>query len=175
MENEATTTNTTIETKTTEQCPKCGKLFKSAPALRMHTIRAHGKGWNTSANFRGKKKDQTRDEVLARKRAYNKKMRAENIAKGLTGSGKPRKRAYRPKNKPVFGAKWTPARRKKFQATWEAKKNGNKTIVEIAKLVQKNEQPLEDPREFINHCPNCGKSLIAYYLAAGAERRRHGK
>jgi hypothetical protein len=31
---------------------------------------------------------------------------------------------------------------------------------------------LEDPRGFINCCPNCGEQLAAYYLAKGAMQRR---
>ena len=33
------------------QCPKCGKMFGSRPALRMHNIRAHGRGWSTKKKF----------------------------------------------------------------------------------------------------------------------------
>jgi hypothetical protein len=31
---------------------------------------------------------------------------------------------------------------------------------------------LEEPRGFINCCPNCGENLVAYYLAKGAMQRR---
>jgi ssDNA-binding Zn-finger/Zn-ribbon topoisomerase 1 len=31
---------------------------------------------------------------------------------------------------------------------------------------------LEDPRGYINHCPECGENLVAYYLAKGAMQRR---
>jgi hypothetical protein len=31
---------------------------------------------------------------------------------------------------------------------------------------------LEDPRGYINCCPNCGENLVAYYLAKGAMQRR---
>lgn len=31
---------------------------------------------------------------------------------------------------------------------------------------------LEDPRGYINCCPNCGENLVAYYLAKGAIQRR---
>jgi hypothetical protein len=158
METETTTGTSDSVVEFNCQVPKCGKSFKSAPALRMHIVRAHGKGWDTSANFR--KKDSAREALLAKKQAYNKKVRAENIAKGLTGSGKPRKRPFRAK-KPAFGAKWTPERRRKFKDTWEAKKNG----LQPPKVQQ-------DPRDFINHCPNCGKNLAAFFLAAGAMKRR---
>lgn len=36
-------------------CPKCFKAFKSAPALRMHNVRKHTKGWETGQNFKKKK------------------------------------------------------------------------------------------------------------------------
>jgi len=117
-------------------CKKCPhrEPFKSQRALSTHTLRAHGKGWSTTGNFRKKKK-----------RASSK------------SSAK----------------KWTPERRARFEKTWIKKnrkkiremKNGKNPIAET---------PLEDPREFINHCPQCGQNLVAYYLASGAERRRRG-
>jgi len=37
---------------------------------------------------------------------------------------------------------------------------------------RKKEEALEDPRGYINCCPNCGTELAPYYLAAGAMNRR---
>jgi hypothetical protein len=43
----------------------------------------------------------TEAEKLQRKRLYNKQLREANIAKGLTGAGKPRKRPFRPRTASV--------------------------------------------------------------------------
>jgi hypothetical protein len=59
------------------QCPKCEKVFKNDTALRMHDIRKHqNRGWDTSHNF-GK---QSRAQMLAKKREYNRKWR---LARGM--------------------------------------------------------------------------------------------
>jgi hypothetical protein len=59
-------------------CPKCDKSFKNAVALRMHDIRKHqNRGWSTTQNF-GKR--QSRAQVLAKKREYNRKWR---LARGM--------------------------------------------------------------------------------------------
>jgi hypothetical protein len=69
------------------------------------------------------KKTRTREEILASKIARNTRIRAANIAKGLTGEGKPRKRAYRPrKEAPPFGVPWTAQRRAKFSRTMRSKR-----------------------------------------------------
>jgi hypothetical protein len=37
-------------------CEQCHRRFKSPPALRMHRVRKHGKGWDTGHNFRKNKR-----------------------------------------------------------------------------------------------------------------------
>ena len=44
------------DTTPNHQCPKCQRVFTSAPALRMHHVRKHsGRGWNTAGNFKKRK------------------------------------------------------------------------------------------------------------------------
>jgi len=77
------------ETSTTPnfQCEKCERVFTSAPALRMHHIRKHTKGWNTGDNF----KKQGSKWSLARRRKFNKaKLMKESepkVARPVTSPG----------------------------------------------------------------------------------------
>lgn len=95
-------------------CPKCGKEFKSPPALRMHNIRAHGKGWSTTGNLF---KRQSEEERLAKKRAYNRKYRK---SKGM--GVRPASFKENQQKRKVGGykgmsmPKWSLARRRKFNA-----------------------------------------------------------
>lgn len=97
--------------KTTEtfRCPKpkCGKEFNSMQALRMHRIRVHTragrlgarKGAQAASAQRGGApkwtnvdKDIEHALFLSKKRKYNAMVRAQNVAQGLTTTGKQRKR-----------------------------------------------------------------------------------
>jgi hypothetical protein len=151
-----------------EQCPDCLRWFKSKPALNTHRVRSHGKGWSTTKNFHGGKKSRSAD--LARKRAYNAKVRAENIAKGLTSSGKPRKRRRANSaslaNLHRGGFPWSAERRAKFERTWRAK-NQARNNHKVGIIDDLKHEAIPDPRAFINCCPNCGYNLKAHYLAAG--------
>lgn len=85
---------TNTETQNTAdpfQCDKCERTFHTKPALTMHKIRAHGKGWSTSGNFRHKGKQtpqQRRDADATRKRRnYQKKLRARYKQEGKDSRG----------------------------------------------------------------------------------------
>jgi predicted RNA-binding Zn-ribbon protein involved in translation (DUF1610 family) len=78
-------------------CPKCGKEFKSPPALRMHNIRIHGTGWSTSQNFfKGKRKIGGYPGMkmpkwsLARRRKFNATQRAKRNHTSETPKPAPR-------------------------------------------------------------------------------------
>lgn len=62
-------------------CQQCPKAFDTIQGLTLHTTRVHS----------GRFLILTPEERLARKRAYNAKLRARNIAAGLTSSGKQKK------------------------------------------------------------------------------------
>jgi hypothetical protein len=78
-------------------CPKCNRLFKSAPALRMHEIRKHGKGWSTAGNFQHKRKAEAKKQYKSNSAAYRKKqyqeLQAYYRSKGLDSHGQPYKSA----------------------------------------------------------------------------------
>lgn len=76
----------------------CNKAFATRPALTMHVIRAHGKGWSTTANFKTKKRNPLSPDRQAMQRLYNARMRERYRAQGLTSAGKPRKRPYIPRS-----------------------------------------------------------------------------
>lgn len=136
-------------------CARCTKAFDSINAVRMHVARVHTK----TLRVPGQKHKMTREEKLAKKRAYNRKWR---LRKGM----KVRPNALKDSPK-VSGAPWTPERRAKFNKTWAEKKSSNHQ--DAAPMT------LEDPRDYINHCPKCGEELAAYFLASGAmKRRRNG-
>jgi hypothetical protein len=65
----------------------CGRGFDSPQALSMHTVRMH------THRFPIRK---TKAQAQEAKRELNRRIRERNIAKGLTGGGKPRKVPYRP-------------------------------------------------------------------------------
>lgn len=154
-----------MKTDTTEQltctvtgCSKPGP-YKNQKALNMHNARVHTK--KIKAPFQGLSKEERR---LAKRRAYQKKLRKRYKAEGKDSRGYPLKGG---RHKKKFGAPWTVERRKKFDATWAAKKNGK-----LPPPLKLEEQ--EDPRQFIRHCPNCGANLVPHFLAAGiAQRETH--
>jgi len=82
-------------------------------------------------------------EALAKKRAYNAKLRQKNLAKGLTTTGKVRKR---PLSESIV---------KRYPALTNGQVD---TILE---------QPTGPVRGHIDHCPNCGENIKAYEEAKG--------
>lgn len=139
-------------------CPKCDKTFKSIPAVRMHTIRAHGEGWDTSGNFgRGSKKRRTESDRLAYKREYQKKLRERYKLEGKNSRGYPL-RKYR----------WTPEQTAKFRRTMRKK------AIQKAAKPQRFQIVYPDPRDkdidlqkvaqqvtkaVMRFCPYCGESI----------------
>jgi predicted RNA-binding Zn-ribbon protein involved in translation (DUF1610 family) len=168
-----TETNTTAETTQAEFiCPKCPERgpFKNKLALTMHTNRVHTK--KIQVPLQGM--DKSKKKHLAKRREYQRKLRERYKLQGKDSRGYLKK-------KPAFGSAWTPERRAKFEKTWRAKnkaKLNSKKDTDTQKFVQdlrsnlvNNAERLEDPRDFINCCPNCGTNLQAYYLAARAAKR----
>ena len=142
-------------------CPKCGKEFKSGPAIRMHTIRMHGRGWSTTQNFKGKRRPawnagqrQTEEERLAKKRAYNRKYR---LRKGMAvrpqsfienrGNVKRKVGGYKGMSMP----KWSLARRRKFNAKQKAALNHS---LEPAKP-----KPAPVVQSSVTFSPRCGCNI----------------
>jgi hypothetical protein len=52
---------------------------------------------------------------------------------------------------------------------------GKKYKTRKSKLESGGNHVSEDARYYINCCPNCGTSLVPYYLAAGINAKRHAK
>ena len=73
-------TNTLVEEP---KCSDCGREFRSMAGLRMHRVRAHGEGWDTSDNFHHEHRGKTREEILQWKREYNKRYRERLRSMGL--------------------------------------------------------------------------------------------
>ena len=84
-------------------CRKCGKgPFISQAARNMHEMRVHTSAGQMGARWKTKTlKKLSREEVLAKKRAYNKKYRRRMQSLGLTTIGKPRVRKLFKRFKPI--------------------------------------------------------------------------
>lgn len=120
-------------------CLECGKTFKSAPALRMHHVRAHGKGWDTSSNFgRGGSKGKFKNEAerLAHRRQYQKRLRARYYREGKNSRGEQMPPGWKPRGKyeGATGAKWTEERRARFIKTMRQKAR-RKAMADEGKLL----------------------------------------
>ena len=108
-------------------CPKCGRAFTNAAALRMHNIRKHTRGWDTARNFRGAKK-RSKLEQLARRRIYQKQLRERYYAEGRNSKGEQMPPGWKPNPRKMAAA----AKRKynrKLYATHKAEANNSSTTV----------------------------------------------
>jgi len=108
-------------------CVKCGRAFKSAPALRMHKIRMHSdKGWDTSKNFqnkhRGRGRNQTDEERLTQRRAYQRTLRERYYSEGRNSHGKKMPPGWKPRKSKVPLSR-TPEYVRQYQRRYYAKRN----------------------------------------------------
>ena len=137
----------------TVACPKCEKRFKNAIALRMHDIRKHqDRGWSTTQNF-GKR--QSREQVLAKKREYNRKWRLHHGMK------------VRPKA--LKGTPWSPERRRKYLKTM--KQNSMRKVG--ATMFEAGGKPPTTTPGLVTFCPRCGTNIkmIAAAMAFGDSKQ----
>jgi ssDNA-binding Zn-finger/Zn-ribbon topoisomerase 1 len=134
------------------QCPKCDKMFKNDIALRMHDIRKHqNRGWSTTQNFGN---SQSKEEKLAKKRAYNRKWR---LARGM----KVRPASLKGGNKGMKLPKWSPSRLAKFRRTMRQKSETRDQVVV--------EKPTVANPGVVTFCPRCGCNIkvVAAAIAFG--------
>jgi len=105
-------------------CNQCDRVFDRERSLRMHKIRSHGPGWSTTKNFKGttgrRSKDQPREERLAKRREYQHKLRERYYAEGRDSKGALRQPGWKPQRRKKW--KWSESQRKRFDATWAAKR-----------------------------------------------------
>jgi predicted RNA-binding Zn-ribbon protein involved in translation (DUF1610 family) len=158
-------------------CPKCGKGFKSSPALRMHTVRAHGKGWDTTANLKNRKGN--KEEQLEHRRVYQRELRARYYREGKNSKGElmPKGWKARPRggNSGMKLPKWSPERLAKFRRTMRKKALLRNKPTERIQIVypdpREEQQKINEaiantwPSEkdiivpTLKYCPNCGEHL----------------
>jgi hypothetical protein len=81
------------------ECSKCGWRGKSPAALRMHNIRKHTKGSKTAGNFR--RGQQTREERLAHRRAYQHQLRERYYREGKDSRGQLRPPGWKPRRRSI--------------------------------------------------------------------------
>lgn len=86
------------------RCRKgCDRTFPSPMGRSMHEVRAHGKNWDTTKNFRnkGKRRAKYPSEQSKYKRAYYLKAKARNKSKGLNSRGYPYRNGIAPQPQPT--------------------------------------------------------------------------
>jgi predicted RNA-binding Zn-ribbon protein involved in translation (DUF1610 family) len=150
---------TTQETLTGLPCPKCGKTFKNAMAMRMHTLRKHsGKGWDTSANFRHGLARKSREKLLLAKREYNRRLRARYKLEGKDSRGYPLDKRWSNLNR-KGGKPWTDAQREKFRRTMKAKARHRIQIVYPEPTDKPGIELAQVYVPTLKHCPNCGENI----------------
>lgn len=149
-------------------CGYCDRVFKSMPALRMHKVRAHGKGWDTSRNFG--KRNLTQHE---KKLQYQRNLRARYKREGKDSRGYPKK---------TGAHKWGPEQLHKFRRTMKRKAmakaganlfeaGGNKKTKRSIQIIypdpshpfNQDEPELADVHvPQLKFCPNCGEHLVPW-------------
>jgi len=108
-------------------CVKCPhrEPFKSAAALRMHKIRIHSrKKWDTSKNFH--KGAQNREERLATRRAYQRRLRERYYAEGRNSKGEKMPKGWKPNAKrraARVALSRTKEYQRQYQRNWYAKRH----------------------------------------------------
>lgn len=144
------------------QCPKCPKSFTTPQGLSMHDLRVHSKKLGTGYKWKQRQSHNwdtsvLEKERLARRRAYQRKLRARYKLQGRDSRGYP--------VKTVDPRKWTTERLSKFQSTMRRKalekKNPQKRlqfVYPITEAVPTEQQP----KSVIRFCPHCGTNIERY-------------
>jgi predicted RNA-binding Zn-ribbon protein involved in translation (DUF1610 family) len=162
-------------------CPKCGRTFASAPALRMHTVRAHGKGWDTSPNFGKGGKKRTKAEELAKRRIYQAQLRERYYAQGRDSKGRQRPPGWKPnphrraaalkrRKSPSYSATLTGAKREAYLAKqreyhrnhYAKQKAQREAKWAKAEAVYKDAPQKAAPKpntQLVAFCPKCGTNI----------------
>jgi hypothetical protein len=95
-------------------CDKCGKFFDRKNQLDMHTMRVHTRAGQQGALWK-KSLTPEKQKALEQKRKWNRRMRERYIARGLTSTGKPRKRpTNRGEGRPKTGRDYYKMARDRF-------------------------------------------------------------
>lgn len=144
------------------QCPQCEKIFKNPQALRMHKLRAHSKGWDTSSNFgRRGRQSKTEEERLEHRRKYQKNLRERYYREGKNSRGEQMPPGWKPRAN-IPGVRWSPERRRKFQRTMRLLKSKRIQIVyPDPRETQQQPEPTKNVRK-MNFCPYCGEDIMRH-------------
>jgi hypothetical protein len=164
-------------------CPKCGKPFSNAAALRMHNIRKHTKGWDTGKNFQGKRRQfLNRAERLAARRVYQQNLRDRYYREGRNSKGQKMPPGWKPNphrqagaikryKKSSYSANLTGAereaylqRQRKYQRNHYNKKRAEKLALREPTVVQTTTILTDDPVRLY------GDAASAIVLAANVIR-----
>jgi predicted RNA-binding Zn-ribbon protein involved in translation (DUF1610 family) len=135
------------------KCPKCPKRFTSKAGLTMHNMRVHTQ--NTGYKWKQSKSHNWDTSILekqrlARRRAYQQKLRARYKTQGKDSRGYPKDTVDR--------NKWTPERMAKFQATMRKKALSKQRIQIVYPKPGETVTP-DKVTSTIRFCPHCGNNL----------------
>lgn len=145
-------------------CDVCGQGFRNMNAVRMHKVRVHSEAGRQGAlkGARNAAKSRSREEHLAKRREYQKKLRERYKLQGRDSRGYPR---VTPGT-----VKWSPQQRARFNRTVKRKAaeklqhRGNKQIRYV--YPEPETQPVKQSTKTheLNYCPQCGQHLQAYQV-----------
>ncbi len=156
----------TIETFNEFTCSKCSKPFASDNALRMHNMRVHTRAGKRGAMWK-QGAVQSREQFLAKRRIYQTKMRATNIAKGLTSTGQPRKQDVRTNYKGLSEAikEKQKERHRAYNRNWYQENKTRKMVVYPEPKTYLEGVNAEEVHA-INNCPYCGRNIAKHIAIA---------
>ena len=151
---EQDTLETTIPAAVSFACLKCDKAFGSENALRMHKMRVHTRAGKYGALWQkgGAKPIQVRRKHLAKRRAYQARIRAKNLAMGLTSTGTQRIRKKHQLD--------TKAVRNEYKRNWYHKQKRIRIVYPepgTQPEAYTPEQP--DASQHIKYCPYCKNNI----------------
>jgi hypothetical protein len=136
-------------------CNKCEKSFDREQQLRMHKMRVHTRAGQAGAMWKSLGRKRTHTEQLEHRREIQAKMRARNIARGLTGAGKVRQ--VPPRQSPRQSPRQTPRR---IQYVYPLPQEAPLAPPEKPQVTDEMKNYLR--AQMMKHCPNCGARLEAW-------------
>jgi hypothetical protein len=137
------------------ECARCNKPFSSLNALRMHRMRVHTRAGQLGARWKQGKK-QSQEERKAKKRDYQRQLRARYKAEGRDARGKPREKSGQSPHR------WSAKQRANFIATIRRKRNAQTKMLPSPVFDADKKMAFQTQVQF---CPRCGCNIKAVMAA----------
>ncbi len=151
-------------------CPKCGKEFASENSLRMHKMRVHTRAGKLGPMWK-KSESSKIEKELAKRRDWQSRLRANNIKKGLTSSGKPRQRPLRKNYRGLERVDQNDLAyirreaRSNYNRNWYNKNKGKKKIQIVYPDLTIPIGESEKEKGEIKYCPYCGNNIAKLVIS----------